>query len=185
MEHVVAEEVRLESNSSNGEKMTLSLRDKSVSLFTRNLPFVLMILGVFVGGLLIAKILFLGQTTGLQQLDATKALINSKHENTLKELGDVKDALQLLLLNEFSGQREQVRALSESIDSQTKEIRGELHEQNQLSRQENKEVLDRLHANNLRVTQEHAVINANIKRAPDNQLPLAVPVPREEPAGQR
>jgi hypothetical protein len=70
----------------NGERLEVNLKERRIGISVKDLLPILVVIGAFVGGLLVAKVLFLGQTRGHELLGQIAAQLNDNNAKILAEL---------------------------------------------------------------------------------------------------
>jgi hypothetical protein len=153
----VADEVNVTGPGPNGERMEVSLKERAIKFNTSNLAFILVIVGAFAGGLLAAKILFLGQTRGHELLAGITAQLNSNNAK-------VVETLQAQQNHEDEGRRAQ----TELVHGQTEAIRALLEK-----------LTTSIEAWFADMGRRQEIMNHNALN-PERALPLRGPVPQEE-----
>jgi hypothetical protein len=153
----VADEVNVSAPGPNGERMEVSLKERAIKFNTSNLAFILVIVGAFAGGLLAAKILFLGQTRGQELLMGLTAQLNTNHARLV-------EVLQAQQAHEDEGRRAQ----TELVHGQTEAIRALLEK---LTSYIEHWFTD--------MGRRQEIMNHNVLN-PERALPLRGPVPQEE-----
>jgi len=156
----VPNEVNVTGPGPNGERMEVSLKERAIKFNTSNLAFILVIVGAFAGGLLAAKILFLGQTRGHELLAGITAQLNANNAK-------IVELMQAQQLHEDEGRRAQTAL----VHGQTESIRALLEKLTGYIEQWFTEMGRR-----------QELMNYNALN-PDRALPLRGPVPSESPPG--
>ncbi len=149
----MADDVSVHSAGGNGERLEVNLQHRSVSLFTRQLPFVLIIF--LVAGLGVYRI---------RTHDVRLATIDM-HLQTLYAQHDThRGEMQALILSQFDQTRSQLRAQSELINSEGQQVRASLRENRDITGQRLQEQNELLSEQTKDVTKNQVAIIEHMRQ---------------------
>jgi hypothetical protein len=153
----MAEEIRASATGPNGEQFNVNLRERTIGISVKDLLPILVVIGAFVGGIVLAKILFLGQTRGQDMLTAIAQQLN---ENNAKITAGQHE-LRMHVETAFTKQSELVHTQTQAIEVLLQTLQRYIEEWfSEMGRRQELMNFNALH--------------------PEKALPLRGPVPSEE-----
>lgn len=183
----MADDINARLPAGNGEHIELNLQQRSVSVFSRQLPFLLII--VLVAGLGVHRI---------RSHDARLATIDTHLQNLYAQHDTHRGEMQALILSQFDQTRMQLRGQSELINSEGQQVRASLREnrditgqrlqeQNELLSEQTKDVtknqvaiIEHMRQQTIQLHQWFAVVIFKLEN-PEEHISLDFVMPHQQP----
>ena len=153
----MADDIHVTGPGPNGERLEVNLKNRSIGLTTKDLVPILVVLGAFAGGILAAKVLFLGQERGHQLLGEITAQLHAHTAMVTAGQQDLRTHLDESLMRHNDLVQTQTQAIHTKVDTLEAYLEAWFRD----------------------LGHRLEILNFNLQH-PDRTLPLRAPLPEEE-----
>ena len=164
----------------NGERMELRIGSKSLGFTTKDLASVLIIVVLAGLGYFMAHNVTENQRQGFAGLAQILEKMAENQQQSLDKMAGHQQALVDLVHTNRAQMQDQIGKQNQQLTEQTTQLTKEIHEQTAQLNTNRTRLEDRLEAYMEKLQQWFTVTNYNLRQAPENQLPLGVPLPPEK-----